>query len=353
MAIPVHAAAGTALEGSGSAISLAAPAGVDAGDLVAAWFYLDGVDTTISVYPDDWTEAPGSPVTVNTGFTGSHVQHVVWHRAAGPESGPYVFTLSGSTYRAAQAHRFTGVKAAGTPWDVFASDVALTSQAETPPLSITTAGDDELVLWSATDWGGGPWTPPAGFTEHQDFVTGLVTMASKDQAVAGSTGSVTGTSAVAQKQTAWLSALLPVSEAGGNGAMNLVDVMDEIAASMGTIDGLRVWPYPPGSVTAPAAIVSYPERIAFDLAYGRGMDRWTLPVVLVVGKPTDRVSRRDLSGYTDITGIRSIKNAIEGDGTHTAFDEVQVTSVEFDVVEIGGVEHMAAIFELDIAGSGA
>ena len=46
-----------------------------------------------------------------------------------------------------------------------------------------------------------------------------------------------------------------------------------------------------------------------------------------------------------------MKLAIET-GPHVAFDHVRVESCEFDVVTIGGVDYMAAIFDLDIAGPG-
>jgi hypothetical protein len=74
--------------------------------------------------------------------------------------------------------------------------------------------------------------------------------------------------------------------------MNLADVMDEAATVLGTITGLRVTAWPPGSVVAPAGIVSYPDRIEYDQTYGRGTDRIAgIPFVLVAGKATERPAR--------------------------------------------------------------
>lgn len=134
--------------------------------------------------------------------------------------------------------------------------------------------------------------------------------------------------------------------------MNLADVMDEIATRLDTLAGLRVFAHPPGSVTPPAAIVAYPETYTFDATYGRGMDRLTLPVVLVVGKASDRAARDALAAYVDGSGASSIKALIEG-GTYTTFHTVRVNGVEFDPITIGGTEYIAALFDLDIAGQGS
>jgi hypothetical protein len=135
--------------------------------------------------------------------------------------------------------------------------------------------------------------------------------------------------------------------------MNLADVMDGIADQLSTIEGLRVFAYPTGQVVAPAAYVAYPSDYTYDATYGRGMDRMTLTVVLVVGKASDRTARNRIAAYVDVSGDSSVKQLLES-ATYAAFDIIRVTGVEFDVVTIGGdVPYMAAIFELDIAGSGS
>jgi hypothetical protein len=134
--------------------------------------------------------------------------------------------------------------------------------------------------------------------------------------------------------------------------MILDDVMDELATRLGTITGLRVWAYPPGSVTPPAAIVSYPSDYTFDATYGRGMDRMTLPVVVVVGKPTERSSRDLLTKYVAGSGAASVKAKLDGEG-YSSCHSVRVVSADFDVYTIGGVDYLTAVFDLDIAGQGA
>jgi hypothetical protein len=134
--------------------------------------------------------------------------------------------------------------------------------------------------------------------------------------------------------------------------MDLAAVMQAVADRIDTISGLRCFAYPPGTVTPPAAVVSYPEAYDFDATYGRGMDRMSLPVVVAVGRPTDRSTRDLLAAYCAGTGASSIKAVVES-GTYSAFHTVRVESIEFDVVPLGGTDYMAAIFTLDIAGSGS
>lgn len=138
--------------------------------------------------------------------------------------------------------------------------------------------------------------------------------------------------------------------------MNLADVMDEIADQLRTIDGLRVFAYPPDQPPpAPAAIVTFPDSYTYDATYGRGMDRISdLPVVLLVGKVSDRTARDRIAKYVNGSGTDSVKAVLEA-GTYTAFDTLRCVRVQFDRITFGGTgnEYLAATIILDIAGSGA
>ena len=134
--------------------------------------------------------------------------------------------------------------------------------------------------------------------------------------------------------------------------MRLTAVMDAIAVRLRTISGLRVFEWPPGTAMPPAAIVGYPSVIDYDRTYGRGGDTLTIPVVVLVGKATDRTARDELGSYVDGSGTRSIKGVVES-GTYTAFDSVRVASADIDVYELGAVRYLAAIFDCEIYGSGS
>jgi len=133
--------------------------------------------------------------------------------------------------------------------------------------------------------------------------------------------------------------------------MNVAAVMQAVADRLDTIADLRCFAYPEAALSPPGAVVLYPERIAFDETYQRGMDRITLPVLLVVGKVSDRSARDQIGAYCDGSGAASVKQVVES-GTYTAFDVVTVTSVDFDVVTLAGTDYLAANFTLDIVGKG-
>lgn len=134
--------------------------------------------------------------------------------------------------------------------------------------------------------------------------------------------------------------------------MNIDTVMTEVATRLRTIANLRVFDHPVDEVQPPTAIVSLPH-IAFDQTYGRGSDRYNMPVIFVVGKVESRASRNNLAPYVAGSGPKSVKAVLEVGFTPVAFDTVCVQSVDFDVMTWGSVEFLTATFLLDIMGSGA
>lgn len=134
--------------------------------------------------------------------------------------------------------------------------------------------------------------------------------------------------------------------------MNLADVMDDVATRLDAIEGLRVSPSPVGAPTPPAALVLYPEDVTFDETYGRGMDRMTLPVWVLVGPALERQTRDLLAKYCDGSGEASVKAVLES-GTYTAFDTLRVVGIEFGGEIVGGTDYAGALFTLDITGSGS
>lgn len=136
--------------------------------------------------------------------------------------------------------------------------------------------------------------------------------------------------------------------------MILADVMDDVARRLSVIEGLRAYEWPPDKVDPPAAVVSYPESMPVHGTYQRGGARMTLPVVIVVGRYDARSTRDLLSAYVDSEGPQSVTRVLESRdfAAYTAFDSLQASEFEFDVVTIAGVDHMAAMLDLDIIGSG-
>lgn len=135
--------------------------------------------------------------------------------------------------------------------------------------------------------------------------------------------------------------------------MHIDSVMGEIAGRLDTIAGLRVFDHPVDKVEPPTAIVSLPQ-IAFDQTYGRGSDRYELPVILAIGKVVDRAARNNIAPYVAGSGAKSFKAVLEDKSTpYASFDTVRVQGVDFDVFTWNSIEYLTATFTLDILGSGA
>lgn len=135
--------------------------------------------------------------------------------------------------------------------------------------------------------------------------------------------------------------------------MNLEAVAGELALALKTITGLRVPPWGVESISPPAAVIALPERIDYDGTYGRGSDRFPdLGVVVLVGQPEQRASRKAIAAYADGSGAKSVKAKLEA-YTYTTCDSVRVAWAEFDTARYAGTDYLAAIFHLDITGKGA
>jgi hypothetical protein len=172
------------------------------------------------------------------------------------------------------------------------------------------------------------------------------------------TGSFAGGLAIPVSGT--LAGVLPLltgslagSTEDNGGGLDIAAVMQAIADQLSAIPDLRVFGWPARSIHPPAAIVTYPDGVEYDVTYGRGTDRIpALPVVVVVGAADARSTRDRLARYANSAGTYSVKAVIEAGDYGDVFDEVTVTRAGFDAVSIGGTEYMAILFDLEIVGSG-
>ncbi len=226
MAAPVVASVGTAVTGTSASAAVPVPSGVAAGDLVVVSLFKQ--NTAAVTAPSGWTAlTPQSPAT-------DTAHYIWWKIAAAADTGTYSFTWTGSVVREAVAIRVTG--AASTPLDTGTGAPNSAGRASTatvtPAVSLTTQGADRLLIWSGANFSGGAWTPPSGYTENYDGAA-RVTVASAAQAAAGSTGSVTGTCATSEYETAWLLAVVPALSKSGSATATMA-----LAASVsGTAKG--------------------------------------------------------------------------------------------------------------------
>lgn len=207
MVAPAFGAIGTQLQTSTAAPNVAVPSGVAADHIIVVEFFIDST-ATVTGLPSGFA-LKDSPIAVPPG-SGAHSQVIAWKRATGADAGTYNFTLSGSTYVNAAATRVTGCITTGDPWDDTDAAFDNTLGTATPSVSVTTTGPDRLLYWGSTNWAGGLWTPPSGFTERRDSGDRVCTSADLVQASAGSSGAISGSNATSDRRTAWLGALKPV-----------------------------------------------------------------------------------------------------------------------------------------------
>lgn len=135
--------------------------------------------------------------------------------------------------------------------------------------------------------------------------------------------------------------------------MNLADLMDEAAEVLEQISGLRVKAHPPDSINGPAGVISYPESIDYDQTYGGrtvGTDKITgLTMLLLVNNATARTARDQVARWTAGTGVASVKQLMESHDWQSC-DDFFVKTATFDVVTVGGIDYLAAIFTADAMG---
>lgn len=212
MAPPAYAASGTYLNGDNQTSAvLAIPSGTVANSLLIAVLFLGDVPTALPSCTG-WTHVEGSTVVLDNST--DHNMAVMWHRATGSESGTYTFTWTGSPWRAGQMHRYEGAATSGTPFDSPTSTAVSSGGTSTSPsVTITTAGADRLLLHAMSNWSGGTYTAPTGFTKRQQGDFGLETISDKSQAAAGSTGGITGTCTGGGFMSALLAAMIPAGAA--------------------------------------------------------------------------------------------------------------------------------------------
>ena len=128
--------------------------------------------------------------------------------------------------------------------------------------------------------------------------------------------------------------------------MSLSDITDAIAARLRTIAGLNAYPYAPGTLAPPAAVVQLPREIDFDLVYGRGADTLTFPVMVLVGAVDERASQSNLSRYLDpATGLKSV---LDGDLGGAVQDATVQRATGVGSYTVGGVDYLGAVFELEV-----
>lgn len=136
--------------------------------------------------------------------------------------------------------------------------------------------------------------------------------------------------------------------------MDIDAVMKELADRANTIDGLRGYHWPADSVEVPCLAVDYPE-IAFDATMGRGSDRYSVPMYLLVARTSDRTAPKRLAPFLRGAGPQSIKAVLEADPeAYQSFHGTSlcITDGEHTPMRIGDVDYEAYTLTADLTGPG-
>lgn len=133
--------------------------------------------------------------------------------------------------------------------------------------------------------------------------------------------------------------------------MILMDVMKEIGDAVDQIGGLRIYRYPVPKVISPAAVVGYPEEGTFRSSYGRGIARMTIPLMIMVPRPTERTTLKRASLYLDGSGSSSIAEKMDS-WTWNTCHSVTAGDWDIEVVQMAGIDQLMITINLDVIGAG-
>lgn len=228
--------------------SVSVPAGVAADDIVILVVSVDNVAEVFASgdYPAGFSELAEVDVT-----TDGQTVAVAWKRATGADSGSYTFANHATALEwACEAFVFSGRDTANPPTLTSASsNAANASPVSVNAATITALTGDDLLWISAPDVNatgiGSGHTPPSGYTERQDVELGFTNLsgATKDNATAGATGTVTGTLTLTSGGAGWAAFLvrIPVAAAAADpsdGARLLLETGDGLLLETG-VSGIR------------------------------------------------------------------------------------------------------------------
>ncbi|PZG53131.1 hypothetical protein C1I98_06125 [Spongiactinospora gelatinilytica] len=208
MAEPSFLAVGGYAAATATQAAVPVPPGAQAGMAVVVGMFMDGPPLAVapSMLPG-FAAAEGAPVQISDG-AGTHSLYVWIKRLTAADTGTYDFGWSEERYQESQAVLYRDVAATGllldSPTDSAWSTDAITTS---PPVEVTSVGPDRRLVWASTNWSGGEWTAPTGFTRRVQDGAQIWSLADRSWPTAGATGAVVGSCTGSDRRTAWLGAL--------------------------------------------------------------------------------------------------------------------------------------------------
>lgn len=134
-------------------------------------------------------------------------------------------------------------------------------------------------------------------------------------------------------------------------AATLAQIRAGLAANLATVSGKpQISAYALEKPTPPCLMVVGPAEIQYDLAMQRGLDRWTITILGLVGAVSDRGAQENLDLWLAPSGSSSIKTAIESDttlGATVASVQAQTAS-GYKRYQYGGSELLGCEWQVEV-----
>jgi|SRR6056297_15404 len=130
--------------------------------------------------------------------------------------------------------------------------------------------------------------------------------------------------------------------------MTITEIRDGIEANLETITGLRGYSEIPENPSIPAAVVSL-DSVDYHQSFRNGLVQYNFTVSVIVGRFNARSAQQTLNEFSDNTGDKSIKQAIESDRTlgGAAFDCVVQTMGGMNNIDLNdGNNYLATDFNV-------
>jgi len=130
-------------------------------------------------------------------------------------------------------------------------------------------------------------------------------------------------------------------------APSLTAVRDALAATFGSVDGLRAYTHFPEKVNAPAAIVTGPSA---DYDVDTMTDEYTIPVLILCAESDDRTAQLRLDGFLDAHGPTSVRAAIQADDSlGGVVHYAHCTHMrDYGIHELNAIRYIGAIIDVEL-----
>jgi hypothetical protein len=132
-------------------------------------------------------------------------------------------------------------------------------------------------------------------------------------------------------------------------AGNLSDLKQGLADRLATVPRLRVSPQIPEQVNPPVAVVSR-AQVNYHRDMAGGTTEWTMQVQLIAGRMAERQSQRTIDAWLSWDGPKSVRQAIEADGTlgGVALDTVVTDADALTTFQIGDSEYIGVTMNVTV-----